>query len=432
MTRRIFAIILTCITILVAAMPLSACAPQPAEPTLAQKVKDAVILEYKGGESPADLGIENLIPAADSQEFVDCLDKMRKDTGQTDEEGNLIYKYNFDYINEVMQSDAATIDNSIYNALIISFTNMSDEDKEVFLKNTYIKTEQEGLFGSTFKWNVSPVLGGMAARYKNLLKNANVPYDMITNQDNRIYKCIYSYSLLNQISQWQTFESTGGLKVIVFSIEKNPESNYTKWDRILSVGYLDSDGNIQTEEKADIYQFRKNLDALITNTVSNAAKDRNLDQLDNAVNRLKNEGVVSYALLLGASINMLSDGNYSINVVSLDKYDLNIALRAYAIKHGGVSSDGLGLTAEDIEETFINGTFDIIEIDSYVAWYGDGGGLSPSDNYEDALRAAINKDIELKGVNLSFEEKRNRLSDLTYEDMVGLEKDYPECFNYQK
>ena len=427
MTRRIIAFMLTCLTVLAAAVLLSACAPQPAEPTLGEKIKDAVILEYKGGETSADLTIENLVPAANSQEVASCLDKLRTNTGQTDGEGNPIYEYDFDHIKEVLQGDVSTVDDAQFNAFIIAFTEMSDEDKETFLESAYVKTEQGGLFGSSYKWDVSPVLGGMAGLFKSLLENVDVPNDITTNQKNIFFQYTFSYSLIKQLFTWGAMSSDSRYKNLLIDIERIPDM---KWDATLSIGYVDEMDNTQTAHTVEMYQFWYDL-LYMPQNIANKELEKKLIE----------DGRLAKALCLSAAINIMPDGNYSINAAYFNTFKLNIALRAYALEHSGRGSDGLGYTAKDILDAFKNDLFDNFNFQDIVEWYYNNGAQYIS-KYEKALESAYidfyrsefmstNKITEFNAEEQRTleQEAKTKLSELTYQQMKNLELN-EDCRDY--
>ena len=429
MTRRMTAFILTCITVLAAVVPLSACAPQPAEPAFLEKIGDALIFTSQGDGQDNDLSIEAIVPDADSPKVTAYLDKLRTDNGQD------AFEYNFDYIKEVMQMDSATIDDSLYDALIIAFTQMPDEDKEKFLECGYTKANGG--------WDVCTVLVNITERYKELLKNANISYAELSKEDSKAHELIFSYSLLKQVDVWGPINSAGDLKV---DIARKSESG----DATLSVGRRDNNGELQEVVKTiSIYQFRETLSGIVSACSDIAGKKGNVER----ISILSSDRQFSLGLNLGAAVSIDEDGKYEIFVAAIDTFQLNMALRTYAIEHGGVGSEGLGYTAEDIAKALTEGTTENLgpkdssnnksSLEQFVDWYigaidvAEAGSKDEVSAYNDNLFLAYKSEYfdenqvdEIAADKL--EEISGLVSTLSYEDMVKLEQVYSDYFKYQK
>ena len=433
MTRRSTAFILTCITVLAAAVPLSACAPQPAEPAFLEKIRDTMIFTSQGDGQDNDLSIEAIVPDADSPEVAAYLDKLRTDKGQD------AFEYNFDYVKEVMQMDSATIDDTLYDALIIAFTNMPDKDKETFLESAYTKANGG--------WDVCTVLANMTEKYKELLKGFNVSYAELSKEDSKAHELIFSYSLLKQVDVWGPINSAGDLKV---DIARKSESG----DATFSVGRRDNNGELQEVVKTiSIYQFRETLSGIVSACSEIAGEKGNVER----ISILSSDRQFSLGLNLGAAVSIDEDGKYEIFVAAIDNFQLNMALRTYAIEHGGVGSDGLGYTAEDIAKALTEGTTDDLglkdsrnnksSLEQFVDWRvgaadaPEAGGKFAIEEYKNELESASRNDYtkthSMQGlhdeeIDKMMRELMHQVADLKYEDMLHLEQEYPEYFDSQK
>ena len=428
MTRRMTAFILTCITVLAAAVPLSACAPQPAEPAFLEKIRDTMIFASQGEGQDNDLSIEAIVPDADSPEVTAYLDKLLTDKGQD------AFEYNFDYVKEVMQSDASTVDDALYNALIITFIEMPDDDKETFLECAYIKTEQWGLFGSLYKWNVSPVITEMMKRCKELLENTAITFDNLNDRDCGIQNLIFGYSLLRQAEKYASIDSVGSFSNINIDIRRDPDFGF---DAILNFGITDDKGNVKDLYTVNILAFRGDIKGVLGLFLENNAQNLS----GSHIIQLIEDGQKSYALRIGASISYTEDGIYEVNLAAVDTFKLNMSLRAFAIRIAGVSAVGLSCSAADVGEAIMNRNaeeivYNRITIYDYFDWYLSFGNTE-SRHYYDALTKAYLKGydgisdfegLSDNGINDRSDNAFDQVLLLTYEDMRKLEQDYPEYF----
>ncbi len=409
MTRRMTAFILTCLTVLAAAVSLSACAPQPAEPAFLEKIGNAMIFASQGNGQDNDLSIEAIVSDADSPKVAAYLDKLRSDTGNKDVDGYSIYKHNFDYIKEVMQMDSATIDDALYDALILTFTEMSVKDKEKFLEYAYTKDDK------SLKWNANPVIGEMVKKCNEMFNSNELTYDNLTELRN----LINSDALLIQIEKYNCIDSDGVNKNINVSIEKAPDSS----DVILSLGFSDAERKVEDVASVHVLSFRSFI-------------DRDLNDI------IKDERA-AYALYLGASISYTEDGEYSVNLTAIDPFGLNIGLRAFARAKG---NEGLGCSSNEVAKALDSGKIDELTNNNltlydYIEWYREYGTSKADVEYRESLKKAYKKvyrDEYFKkngSVTLTADESNNldseavkKMCSLTYEDMVKLEQDYPEYF----
>ena len=442
MTRRMTAFILTCLTVLAAAVSLSACAPQPAEPAFLEKIGNAMIFASQGDGQDNNLSVESIVPDADSPEVTAYLDKLRTDKGQD------AFEYNFDYVKEVMQMDSATIDDTLYDALIITFTNMPDEDKETFLEIAYIKLESSG------KWSLSPVISEMKSRCKGLLDNTQICFYNLSDRESGIDALILGYSLMLQTEKYSSFESSGSYANINVAIERVPE---VECDVVLSFGLKDENENVKNLHTVNVLAFRSNIWGVIHTVIEETAP--HLTETQAA--QLDNDGATSYALRIGASISYTEDGKYEVNLAAADKFMLNMSLRAFAIRDGNVGTVGMGIDAHTIEQAIHDGKIEELytEMTPEGSEYSDltvlidlllnkGVGFTNDSveiDYRHALLGAFEyeqtaeymKRNGLEGVTLTqmdeiTDEINDKFPELTYEDMLSLEQKYPECFNYQK
>ncbi len=390
---------------------LSSCAPQPTEPALLEKIEDAMIFTSQSDGQDNDLSIEAIVPNADLPEVAVYLDKLRTDKGQAE------YEYNFDYIKEVMQSDAATVDDAMYGALIITFTEMPDEDKETFLECAYIKTDKSQ------KWDVSSVLIEMSRRCKGLLDNTDMTFENLVDRDCGIQDLIFGYSLLKQAKKYANIEPNGSFAKISVEIERVPD---VECDAVLSFGVSDDKGNVKNIYTVNVLAFREHIQGVLNTVVENA-----VPKLTEAhAKQLVTDGNASYALYMGASISYTNDGKYEVNLSAIDPFRLNMALRAFAKAR---ENDGLGCSAIEVGEALKSGSAEELKnneltINDYIDWYLISGDTKTDKQYYSALLIAYDNDLKQSGVDLSEEEKLNQVDKLTYEDMVKLEQEYPECF----
>ena len=389
------------ILILTALILLSACAPQPVETAFLEKIRDAMIFTSQGDGQDNDLSIEAIVPDADSPEVTAYLDKLRTDKGQD------AFEYNFDYVKEVMQMDSATIDDSLYDALIITFTNMPDDDKETFLECAYTKSQDSG------KWNASPVIKGMIERSKELLNSGELTYDNLPDLRN----LINSYALLIQIEKYNSMDSNEN--TIRVNLDKKPDSNHV----ILTLGFSNAEGKVENVVSVNVVSYT----AFMYSELSDIIKDER----------------AAYTLYLGASISYTEDGEYNINLAAIEPFGLNIGLRAFARSKG---NDGLGCTSIDVVKALNDGNVDELTNNNltlydYIDWYREYGTSKADYEYRESLKKAYKKvyrDEYFKkhgSDSLSVEESKNldseavkKMYSLTYEDMVKLEEEYPEYF----
>ena len=428
MTRRSIAFIITCITVLAAAVSLSACAPQPVETAFLEKIRDAMIFTSQGDGQDNDLSIEAIVPDADSPEVTAYLDKLRTDNGQD------AYKYNFDYVKEVMQSDTATFDDALYDALIITFTNMPDEDKETFLECAYVKSENSG------KWNLSPALSEMKTRCKGLLDNTQICFYNLSDRESGIDALILGYSLMIQAEKYSSFESSGSNANINVNIERVPS---VECDVVLTFGLKDENENVNNLHTVNVLAFRSNIWGVIGTVIEETAS--HLTETQAA--QLGNDGATSYAFRIGASISYTEDGKYEVNLAAVDTYWMNMALRAFAIRNGDIGGDGMGIDAHVIEQSIHDGKIeelytkmtpegskysDMTVLEDLLLNKGVGfNNDSVEIDYRHALLAAYENELVKNGENVAVIDINNQLYTLTYEDMLRLEQEYPEYFDYQ-
>lgn len=429
MTKRLTTIILTCITVLATVVPLTACAPQTAEPAFLEKIENAMIFVSQGDGQDNDLSIEAIVPDADSPEVLAYLDKLRTDNGQD------VFKYNFDYVKEVMQMDSATIDDALYDALILIFTEMPDEDKETFLECAYLKAGG--------KCDVSAVLKKTTERYKELLKNANISFYELSDKHSDVHKLIFSYSLLKQVCIWDSLNLAAEIKV---DIARKTEG--LTWDAALSVGRCDNKGDItQILKRINMYQFKETLSGIISSCNKKATEKGEV----NRIKILTEDRRVSMGLNMGASVSIDDEGKYDVYVAALDTFQLNLALRTYAIEHGGLGSEGLGYTAEDIAKALEEGMVDDLgpksssnnksSLEQFVDWYVGaidapeaGGGVATEqyknnlinayeDSYVDTYKTNNTINDLSDDIQLALQEEASeKLSTLSFEQMRLLEK----------
>jgi len=118
------------------------------------------------------------------------------------------------------------------------------------------------------------------------------------------------------------------------------------------------------------------------------------------------------ALFWSSSMSIKTDGSIDTTFSVVKKYDLNIALRAYAAVTGDTTP-----SAEEIEMMLRAGKMDN-SVDDYVEWYNLGSKNDVIKNYQEELRDACKE-------KYGTEKKPEAL---TFEEMIILEHEYSELF----
>jgi len=116
------------------------------------------------------------------------------------------------------------------------------------------------------------------------------------------------------------------------------------------------------------------------------------------------------ALFWSSAMSIKTDGSIDTTFSVVKKYDLNIALRAYAAVTGDTTP-----SAEEIEMMIRAGKMDP-SVDGYVEWYTLGSKDSAIENYTEMLNKAYDNNSN----------KNKNIGDLSSEEIIELEKHFPD------
>lgn len=394
--------------------------------------------------------------------------------------GNPVVAYNQEYLKRIMQGNAEDVPEELYVALIKAFTDMDMGNKAIFLENSYVETDRYAFTNyedEVVTWEAGSVLWAMADLYQGIMKEMPVSMDILKDQENDYHKYNFNASLLMQMVTTANPQYTVNSMYLPSKdhpcIKINGIEDGLKWDYNIefpeSTGILPITCNMPSSIR--IYQYSENIDSILTDCAINGVAsmkktfgdelaeagkmvaesmlpgvvdnmigigkslagkvgavtliydlaDMFIDdaetnaKCDQVISVLK-DGKASEALQFSASVTVIDGQRYVVNSYYLDKLDLNAAIRVY-------ERDGryIGLTAEEIEEMIqtkgLSGISDNEDIKKYIENYGRWG----ESNIDDYLKVLSNA---FENNKAKFPGKE--LSDLSYDDMKDLEKDFPK------
>lgn len=130
---------------------------------------------------------------------------LNRDSQELDSAGNVKeYDYDYDYLREVMDMNPGEVHPSLYAALFIVFNDMGDEDKSMFISNSYHEGEfipvlNDGGYdvGST-NFKLSPVFTSMVIIMDYAV--GNMPLDKGNHYTPEAQKFFGSYALLKGVA----------------------------------------------------------------------------------------------------------------------------------------------------------------------------------------------------------------------------------------
>ncbi len=396
--------------------------------------------------------------------------------------GNTAVVYNQEYLKRIMQGDSKDLPEEMYIALIKTFTDMDMDNKAVFLQNSYVETDRYTFTNyedEVVTWEASPVLKEMSDVYQDWFRSMPVNMDILSDVDNEYHKYSYNASLLQQMVTSANPQYT--VNSMYLPSEHHPDIKIYQtekglmWDYTIKIS--DTTGilpvTLYQPSTIEIYQHREDTDKILTNCtidMANSMKRTAGDQLadvaiailpdiigklpkigsqlagpagkatlifdiatmfaddaetntklDQMAKNLKN-GQLTSALHISTSVSIIDGERFVVNSSYMDNFTLNESIRAYEREEGNI-----GLTADDIADIIKNGgTNDLTEIfknyenvEKYIDSYGDWGEVNKT-TYQTCLFSAFS---DHKGL---FSGKQ--FKELTYEDMMKLEEDYPEYF----
>lgn len=192
---------------------------------------------------------------------------MRNGTG----DGN----YNYDYIRELMSKDPEDVTKEEYEALIYIFNEMNDEQKEQFIKNSYIVVDEMPYREAavTFYYEISPVFQELVGVYqKDFLSTISDDMIFSTDEDNK-KKCdeyYTNFAILYTISTG--FSSTSQYGVHGFdswpNIQLKSDVNSGINSYTISLNAINPSTSLNGSSKeVTVFSFAKNLDPTIDECV---------------------------------------------------------------------------------------------------------------------------------------------------------------------
>lgn len=375
-----------------------------------------------------------------------------------DKYGNII-DYNWEAINALMLKDVESVQPEVFSALSDIFDQMTIRQKEKFIEVSYVlDTPGDNHDNPLDKYIISPVFQKLAVLYQYKIRCADWSNVDLDNVDDPMHEALFNAALLLAFSTSHATLYTNAPMDISINPYTLEDGTRKKWDYEISTNAL-FDPWVpgmpweKSPETFHIYQYREDFDQMFDDKVAtkilqnvdpefglgfsigkafimsylgafssadmlfNLASDyeKNVSDQKSAqvMVSLLDAGNLSRALYWGGTVIMLSDGTYVLVNTTVDESELNMAQRAYARATGNKS-----YSAEEIESAIKNGTLDKLKIDDYYKWYYEGNRKSAVENYA-------------KGLNNACEQKygpNKKPENLTYNEMMTLEKEYPELF----
>ena len=366
---------------------------------------------------------------------------------------------------------------------------MNDSDMSKFIINSYFLKDYYNVNMST--WELSPVFMMMAGLYQLDVCGKDLSFENLNNPDSDIHKYIAKCSILNMVSMLAgtiTINDYVPLKhpSYFFTVDVNNISHedttghLTKWDYRIS---FPREALPSAADPISIYEYRHCLNGIfeksavpladsfrrnvwtelaekgfgsikdkaigfleLTGVLSGAKSligfgfetallfdevTQNNKKVDNLVELIMNRSLYD-SLHIGGSVSTTQDGKWILNVAAIDTSMLSMSLRARELKTGIT----IGMSADEIEQKFKDGTLDASVLADYTSWYGSWGEQYNA-FYKDALlKASKSAYMKQNGLEFLSEDQIDALNDkatnLSYEQMKELEKHFPENWDAVK
>lgn len=166
--------------------------------------------------------------------------------------GNGDSEYDYEYLNTIMETDPAKVPEELYAALILTFNNMNNKQKEKFIEASYIQNQfypnpsSNDLVTGKYEFVISDVFCASVAAYADLLSGDGRSFDL---SDPSAQSLIANYSLMRSIVEYGHEVSVFGTFVPIF----NSWSAVNPVEVTIKTGYYDTDYTVEFNGSSSPY-----------------------------------------------------------------------------------------------------------------------------------------------------------------------------------